>query len=363
MNLILIGAPGAGKGTQAETITRALGVPQISTGDIIRAAIRERTPLGLEFKTYADSGALVPDDLVNRLVEDRLSQPDCGPGFLLDGFPRTLAQAEWLDGALAKAGCRIDRVLLFEVDDAIILERITGRRSDPETGRVYHVKFDPPPADIAARLVQRPDDTEAAFVERAHQTKGALRRSQGSHADRLTRTVNHYLVKAFDQRWQEAEDQLAGLFWTAAHPAEAAVAARRDPKQAPPVSMFEKAANVDEFNVVHAAQRLARRNTQVRLLVALADGMTRGSVEALAAAVDEAEAGGAVVLGIGIGDDTVAAAYSRHRVVERPDALAQAMVDGVRAALRRSIALTGGDTWWVHESRLYDESLPRRARG
>ena len=127
--------------------------------------------------------------------------------------------------------------------------------------------------------------------------------------------------------------------------------------------MFEKAANVDEFNVVHAAQRLARRNTQVRLLVTLADGMTRGSVAALAAAVDDAEAGGAVVLGIGIGDDTVAAAYSRHRVVERPDALAQAMVDGVRAALRRSIALSGGATWWAHESRLYDEPPPRRARG
>jgi adenylate kinase len=166
MNLILIGAPGAGKGTQADTITRALGVPQISTGDIIRAAIRERTPLGLEFKAYADSGALVPDDLVNRLVDDRLSQPDCGPGFLLDGFPRTLAQAEWLDGALAKAGRRIDRVLLFEVDDAIILERITGRRSDPETGRVYHVRFDPPPADIAPRLVQRPDDIEAVLTRR-----------------------------------------------------------------------------------------------------------------------------------------------------------------------------------------------------
>jgi heme-degrading monooxygenase HmoA len=209
----------------------------------------------------------------------------------------------------------------------------------------------------------RPDDTEAAFIERAYSTRGALRRSQGSHADRLTSTVNHYLVKAFDQRWQAAEDQLAGLFWTASHPAEAATEARRDPREAPPVSMFEKAANVDEFNVVHAAQRLARRNTQVRLLVTLADGMTRGSVEALAAAVDEAEMEGTVVLGIGIGDDTVAAAYSRHRVVERPDGLARAMVDGVRAALRRSIALTGGDTWWAHESRLYDEPEPRRSRG
>ncbi len=209
----------------------------------------------------------------------------------------------------------------------------------------------------------RPNDTEATFVERSHRTRGALRRSQGSHADRLTSTINHYLVKAFDQRWQAAEDQLAGLFWTASHPAEAAVEARRNSAEAPPVSMFEKAANVDEFNLVHAAQRLARRNTQVRLLVTLADGMTRGSVEALAAAVDDTEASGTVVLGIGIGDDTVAAAYSRHRVVERPDGLARAMVDGVRAALRRSIALSGGDTWWVHESRLYDEPAPRRARG
>jgi adenylate kinase len=166
MNLILIGAPGAGKGTQADTITRALGIPQVSTGDIIRAAIRKQTALGLEFKSYANAGALVPDDLVNRLVEDRLAQPDCTDGFLLDGFPRTLAQAEWLTVALAKAGRRIDRVLLFEVDDSIILERITGRRSDPETGRVYHVTFDPPPPDIAPRVVQRPDDTEAVLTKR-----------------------------------------------------------------------------------------------------------------------------------------------------------------------------------------------------
>jgi len=208
----------------------------------------------------------------------------------------------------------------------------------------------------------RPDDTEAAYVERSHLTKGALRRSQGSRADRLTRTVNHYLVKPFDQPWRAAEDKLAGLFWTASRPAEAAVEARRDPRQAPPVSMFEKAANVDEFNIVHAARRLAGRRTQVRLLVTLADGMTRGSVEALGAAVADAESAGTVVLGIGIGDDTVATAYSRHQVVERPDGLAQAMVDGVRSALRRSIAVSGGRTWWVQQSRLYDEPTPRRDR-
>lgn len=207
----------------------------------------------------------------------------------------------------------------------------------------------------------RADDTEAAFTQRLLAAKGALRRSQGSHADRLTRTVNHYLVKPFDQRWQTAEDHLAGLFWTASHPADAAAAARNEPNEAPPVSMFEKAANVDEFNVAHAAERLTRRNAQVRLLVTLADGMTRGSVEALAAAVGAAEAGGTLVLGIGIGDDTVAAAYSRHQVVERPDLLARAMVEGVRRALRRSIALTGGETWWAHQSRLCDDPTPRRA--
>jgi adenylate kinase len=166
MNLILIGAPGAGKGTQADTITRALGIPQVSTGDIIRAAIREQTALGIEFQAYANAGALVPDELVNRLVEHRLVQCDCADGFLLDGFPRTLAQAEWLTAALAGTGRRIDRVLLFEVDDAIILERISGRRSDPHTGKVYHVAFDPPPPDVAPRLVQRPDDTEAVLTRR-----------------------------------------------------------------------------------------------------------------------------------------------------------------------------------------------------
>jgi adenylate kinase len=166
MNVILLGAPGAGKGTQAQAIGLALGVPQVSTGDIIRSAIRAKTALGLEFKSYADAGALVPDDLVNRLVERRLAERDCATGFLLDGFPRTVAQAEWLDAALAAQGRRIDRVISIEVDDGVILERITGRRTDPESGRVYHVTFDPPPAEIEARLVQRPDDTEAVLRRR-----------------------------------------------------------------------------------------------------------------------------------------------------------------------------------------------------
>jgi adenylate kinase len=195
MNVILLGAPGAGKGTQAHVICRVLGVPQVSTGDIIRSAIREHTALGLEFRAYADAGALVPDDLVNRLVDSRLAQGDCARGFLLDGYPRTLAQAEWLDVALAGHGRRIDRVISFNVDDGVILQRITGRRTDPDTGRVYHLLFDPPPAEIMSRLVQRPDDTEEVLRRRLaeyrektapivpyYERRGLMRRVDGEGA-------------------------------------------------------------------------------------------------------------------------------------------------------------------------------------
>lgn len=166
MNLIFLGPPGAGKGTQAEAIINAFKIPQISTGDIIRAAIRNQTPLGKEFKSYTDAGELVPDELVNRMVNDRLQQDDCRGGFLLDGFPRTVAQAEALDCILSDMNRKLDHVLLLEVEDQVLVERITGRRSDPETGRVYHTKFDPPPPEIAPRLIQRSDDTEAVLGKR-----------------------------------------------------------------------------------------------------------------------------------------------------------------------------------------------------
>lgn len=208
---------------------------------------------------------------------------------------------------------------------------------------------------FAARI----DDSERSYVDRLNATRGALRRSQGGAADRLTRTVNHYLLKTFDERWEGAEASISGLFWTAAKPREAAQQARRAAQASPPVSMFEKAANVDELNLSHAAERLAARRSQVRLLVVLADGMTRGSVETLAASVDAVEQSGTMVLGIGIGDTTVEAAYSRHRVVARPEALTEAMIGGVRSALRKSIAIVGGDTWWANESALYDEPTLR----
>jgi hypothetical protein len=207
------------------------------------------------------------------------------------------------------------------------------------------------------------DDTEESFVSRLHRTKGELRRTRGGAADRLTRTVNHYVIKSFDQRWRTAEDLLAGLFFLASAPGEAAAEARRDKATAPPVSMFEKAANVDEFNVSHAAERMAARHAGTRVLVVLADGMTRGSVETLAAAVSNIEHSGTVVLGIGIGDATVEAAYGRHQIVDRPDVLARAMVDGVRSALHRTIASMGGNTWWAHgsERALYDLPAARNA--
>lgn len=193
------------------------------------------------------------------------------------------------------------------------------------------------------------EDTEFTYRDIRSKATAGLRQAQGGNAERLTRTVNHYLVKAFNDRWRTSEDALAGLFFTAAAPQEAAREARKDPKSAPPVSMFDKAANVDEFNVAHAAERLAAQHASHRIMVVLADGMTRGSVQALAETVADVERGGATVLGIGVGDDTVRAAYSRAQVVEQPLQLATAMVDGVRSTLYKSIAASGVDSWWAQE--------------
>jgi hypothetical protein len=209
------------------------------------------------------------------------------------------------------------------------------------------------------------DDTEQTFSERRHRATGALRRTQGGAAERLTRTVNHYLVKPFDARWRAAEDVMAGLFWMAATPQEASREVRRTPETSPPISMFDKAANVDEFNVAYAAKRLASRHVSTRILVVLADGMTRGSVQDLAESVSAVEQSGATVLGIGIGDQTVQAAYSRNQIVEEPHELATAMVDGVRSTLYRTLAVLGGDTWWAHSSEqvLYDHAPARSSHG
>jgi hypothetical protein len=201
----------------------------------------------------------------------------------------------------------------------------------------------------------RPDDTEEAYLRARSAATAGLKRTTGGAAERLTGTVNHYLVKPFDRRWSEARDSLAGLFYTASHPRRAATLARRSPETAAPVSLFERAANVDEFNLIHAADRMGRLGAEVRILMTLADGMTRGSVDALAASVSAVEATGTTVIGIGIGDHTVDAVYRRHEVVERPEHLARAMIDGTRSALRRSLALSGMDTWWIRASETRDK--------
>ncbi len=192
------------------------------------------------------------------------------------------------------------------------------------------------------------NDTEHSYREMRTRATAGLRQSQGGNAERLTRTVNHYIIKSFRDRWRVSSDVLAGLFYTAAAPQDAARIARKNPLLSPPVSMFDKAANVDEFNLAHAAERLTAQRASHRMIIVLADGMTRGSVAALAETVASIERAGTTVLGIGIGDDTVRAAYSRAQVVEQPLTLASAMIDGVRSTLYRSIAESGSDVWWVH---------------
>ena len=167
MRLILLGAPGAGKGTQATFICQKYGIPQISTGDMLRAAVKAGTPLGLAAKKVMDSGALVSDDIIIGLVKERIAQPDCAKGFLFDGFPRTIPQAE----AMKQAGVKLDYVLEIDVPFDAIIERMSGRRSHPASGRTYHVKFNPPKAegvdDVTGEpLVQRDDDKEDTVRKR-----------------------------------------------------------------------------------------------------------------------------------------------------------------------------------------------------
>ena len=167
MRLVLLGAPGAGKGTQARFICEKYGIPQISTGDMLRAAIRAATPLGLEAKKVMDAGNLVSDEIIVALVKERLTQDDCRDGYLFDGFPRTIPQAE----ALKEAGVRIDNVVEIAVDDEEIVGRIAGRRVHEASGRVYHVVYNPPKVegkdDVTGEdLVQRKDDTEETVRHR-----------------------------------------------------------------------------------------------------------------------------------------------------------------------------------------------------
>ena len=187
MNIILVGAPGSGKGTQAQRLVDMYGIPQISTGDMLRAAVREGTPLGVEAKKYMDGGKLVPDDVIIGLVEERLQKEDAKKGFILDGFPRTLAQAKALDAMLEKIGTKLDQVVVVDVPDEVIVERITGRRSCKNCDAIYHVKFSPPKKDgICDRcgsdqLYQRSDDNEESVRVRLK-----------AFADQTAAVIPHY---------------------------------------------------------------------------------------------------------------------------------------------------------------------------
>ena len=200
LNLILLGPPGAGKGTQAERLTDDFNLPYIATGNILRAAVRDETDLGRQAKAYMDRGELVPDSVITGVVLEALDTVEARDGFLLDGFPRTLAQAEALEQGLEAADRRLTAVILIEVSDEEVMRRLSGRRVSVKTGRVYHVEFDPPKhegrCDIdGSRLVQREDDRPETIAKRLaiyhaeteplvdyYEERGLLRRFDGSRA-------------------------------------------------------------------------------------------------------------------------------------------------------------------------------------
>jgi adenylate kinase len=199
MRIVLLGGPGSGKGTQAKKLTDKYRIPQISTGDIFRAAVKEGTPMGLKAKEYMDKGELVPDDVVVGVVKERLAKPDLDKGFMLDGFPRTLGQAQALDKIMAEISKKIDHAVLVDVPDEELMKRLTGRRTcrNSACGKMYHVMFNRPKKEgvcdaCGSELYQRDDDSEATIRERlnvyAEQTaplidyydkKGLLRRVEG----------------------------------------------------------------------------------------------------------------------------------------------------------------------------------------
>lgn len=190
MRAILIGPPGAGKGTQAKLICAKFGIPQISTGDMLRGHKAKGTPLGLKAAEFMSRGALVPDQVVIDMVAERLKEADAQKGYLFDGFPRTVAQAESLDKTLERLGTKLDGVILIEVADELLVERVCGRRTDRRSGQIFHLKYNPPPPD--ADLEQRADDQEETVRDRLrvyhdqtaplipyYESRGLLRRVDG----------------------------------------------------------------------------------------------------------------------------------------------------------------------------------------
>jgi adenylate kinase len=182
MRLILLGPPGAGKGTQAGFITQHFNIPQISTGDMLRAAVKEGTPLGLQAKSIMDTGGLVSDDLIIGLVKDRLEQPDCANGYLFDGFPRTIPQAD----ALKSANIKLDFVVEIDVPQDDIIARMSGRRVHPASGRVYHVTFNPP------KVADRDNETGEPLVQRDDDKEETVRHRLSVYAEQTRPLVDYY---------------------------------------------------------------------------------------------------------------------------------------------------------------------------
>jgi adenylate kinase len=196
MRLILLGAPGAGKGTQAAFICKRFGIPQISTGDMLRSAVKAGTPLGLAAKKVMDSGSLVSDDIIIGLVRERIAMPDCANGFLFDGFPRTIVQAD----ALKAAGVKLDYVLEIDVPDSAIIERMSGRRVHTASGRTYHVHFNPP------KVAGVDDVTGEALIQRVDDEEETVKKRLAVYAAQTRPLVDYY------ERWAAAGDPAAPAY-------------------------------------------------------------------------------------------------------------------------------------------------------
>jgi adenylate kinase len=190
MRLILLGAPGVGKGTQAAYLKEKYGIPQISTGDMLRANIKAGTPLGLAAKEVMDAGGLVPDELIIKMVQERMTEADCAEGYLFDGFPRTIPQAE----ALREAGVAVEFVLEIDVDDQTIIERLSGRRVHPGSGRVYHIEFNPPRVDGVD------DETGEALVQREDDREDTVKRRLAVYHEQTERLIGYY------SEWADSPD-------------------------------------------------------------------------------------------------------------------------------------------------------------
>lgn len=185
MRIILLGSPGSGKGTQAQFITKKYSIPQISTGDMLRAAVRDGTPLGVEAKKVMDAGGLVSDDIILGLIKERITMPDCSNGFLLDGFPRTIAQAEGLEAM----GVKIDQVIEINVGDEEIVKRIAGRRVHPQSGRTYHLEYNPP------KIEGIDDATQEALIQRDDDKEETVRKRLSVYNDQTKPLVTYYSAK------------------------------------------------------------------------------------------------------------------------------------------------------------------------